>query len=157
MSKRIHTCWLLITAAIKVYQFHTRTAWFLLLWDTTIVVFIEFCHAPAPWRLLCTCPNFLRFPYLGRNHTCDVLVYVIAPCSSLQIPLCVQMKTDQGTTCSYNTSDRTVPSRRIPYSGKLSREKIFTNFADLMPFVKVFPTKKVVVHFGLLPIISGRR
>ena len=26
----------------------------------------------------------------------------------------------------------------LPYSGKLSREKTFANFADLSPFVKVF-------------------
>ena len=48
------------------------------------------------------------------------------------------------------------PHRVIPYSGKLSRKKSFTNFADLMPFVKVFSTKMVVAHFGLLPIIYGR-
>ena len=32
----------------------------------------------------------------------------------------------------------------IPYSGKLSREKTFTNFVDLMPFVKVFSTKSYI-------------
>ena len=46
-------------------------------------------------------------------------------------------------------------TNRLPYSGKLSREKTFTNFADLMPFVKVFSTKIGVAHFGLLRIISG--
>ena len=29
-------------------------------------------------------------------------------------------------------------SQIIPYSGKLSRDKTFANFADLEPFVKVF-------------------
>ena len=38
---------------------------------------------------------------------------------------------------------------RYRYSGKLSREKTFTNFTDLMPFVKVFSTKMRVAHFGL--------
>ena len=36
----------------------------------------------------------------------------------------------------------------IPYSGKFSREKTFTNFADLMPFEKVFSTKMGVAHFA---------
>ena len=38
--------------------------------------------------------------------------------------------------------------RRIPCSGKLSREKTFMNFVDLMPFVKVFSTKMGVAHFA---------
>ena len=32
----------------------------------------------------------------------------------------------------------TVPFTVIPYSGKLSRDKTFANFADLGTFVKVF-------------------
>ena len=35
-----------------------------------------------------------------------------------------------------------------PYSGKLSREKTFTNFAGQMKFVKVFSTKMGVAHFA---------
>ena len=46
------------------------------------------------------------------------------------------------------------PQSNILYSGKVPREKTFTNFADLMPFVKVFSTKMGVAHFGLLCIIS---
>ena len=43
-----------------------------------------------------------------------------------------------------------IPSRLCtsPHSGKLSREKTFTNFTDLMPFVKVFSTKMGVAHFA---------
>ena len=36
----------------------------------------------------------------------------------------------------------------VPYSGKLLREKTFTNFADLLPFVKVFSTKMGVARFS---------
>ena len=39
---------------------------------------------------------------------------------------------------------------RIPYSGKLSREKTFTNFADLWLFAKVFSPKfGGVASFGM--------
>ena len=40
----------------------------------------------------------------------------------------------------------------IPYSGKLSREKTFTNFANLVPFVKVISTKIGLSRFGLFPV-----
>ena len=43
----------------------------------------------------------------------------------------------------------------IPYSGKLSRDKMFANFADLEPFVKVFSTylKCVSVRVRMRPIL----
>ena len=43
----------------------------------------------------------------------------------------------------------------VPCNGKLSREKTFTSFADLMPFLKAFYTKMGVAYFGLLRITSG--
>ena len=42
----------------------------------------------------------------------------------------------------------------IPYSGKLSRDKTFANFADLKPFVKVFSANlSVHVRVRMRPIL----
>ena len=44
---------------------------------------------------------------------------------------------------------------QLPYSGKLSRDKMFANFADLEPFVKVFSAnlKCVSVRVLMRPIL----
>ena len=41
-----------------------------------------------------------------------------------------------------------VSKMSVPYRGKLSREKTFTNFADLIKFVKLFSMKMGVAHFA---------
>ena len=56
-------------------------------------------------------------------------------------------------TCYPGTSENVAPCVGNTYSGKLSREKTFANFAVLWLFMKVFPTK----FGGVAPLVLQKQ
>ena len=56
-------------------------------------------------------------------------------------------------TCYPGTSENVAPCVGNTYSGKLSREKTFANFAVLWLFMEVFPTK----FGGVTPLVLQKQ
>ena len=130
------------TEPVSTYCWWHRSCWVEHICNLRILIWL------VVWGMYSSrCVNILRQSLGSAQLSIQVYLYTRPSLS----PLCVS-KFD---IAWYPGARGRGKERLIPYSGKLSREKTFMNFADLMPFVRVFCTKIGEAHFGLLRIISG--